>query len=168
MDRRQLVQILPLALTTGVGTAAEDHCGKQVRAKYEIEGSRFFREHHNLMQNLMEVIIPSDDQSPGAEGAGAISLAEKLIATSDAKTKTFWRNTLKKLNKQSKKWNANQLIAHYAKFEEDQKSEEGRIFRALKGLTIQCYYRTQVGVLQDLQYDGNAALDSFPTCVSAT
>ena len=40
--------------------------------------------------------------------------------------------------------------------------EGGRFFRAVKNLTADGYYTSQAGLMQELGYKGNTALDRFP------
>ena len=40
----------------------------------------------------------------------------------------------------------------------------GDFFRLLKGLTVDHYYSTEIGMMDELGYEGNTALGEFPGC----
>ncbi|MEZ5351442.1 MAG: gluconate 2-dehydrogenase subunit 3 family protein [Bryobacteraceae bacterium] len=41
---------------------------------------------------------------------------------------------------------------------------EAAFFRAIKGLTADGYYTSEIGLMRELGYNGNTALAGFPTC----
>jgi hypothetical protein len=72
MERRELLQIIVAGLV--VGRQAEASHGHAVSsATLDLEGykPRFFSEdEYKTIGRLCEIIIPADDQSPGAQQAG--------------------------------------------------------------------------------------------------
>ena len=48
--------------------------------------------------------------------------------------------------------------------EDGRDTPEGKFFAILKRATVDGYYTSSIGIHQDLQYQGNAALSEFPGC----
>lgn len=138
--------------------------------------TRFFSEPDiRTLAALAETVIPTDDHSPGAEAAGVHKFIDDMIADSDSKTQALWREGLAAVEKNSVQefgkgfadLTADQRAALLEKFaanESNPVSLEERFFVALKKMTIDGYYTSAVGIHQDLNYQGNAAMADFPGC----
>ena len=55
-------------------------------------------------------------------------------------------------------------LAKAAAGESDPQTEIERFFIILKRMTVDGYYTSEIGIRQDLNYDGNTFLDRFPGC----
>ena len=53
-----------------------------------------------------------------------------------------------------------QLLTEYSQADD----ARGEFFRALKDMTIDAYYTTEIGLVQELGYQGNTYLREFPGC----
>lgn len=124
---------------------------------------------------ISDLIIPTDDHSPGAKAAGVPAFIDLMVSESPAETKTLWRDGLgavEKLSQSKFKTNFNsaspaqqtELLTTISKNERDPKTPEERFFRAIKNLTIDGYYTSEIGIHQDLQYKGNTYLKEFKGC----
>jgi len=124
---------------------------------------------------MSALIIPADDHSPGAKEAGVPAFIDLMVSSSPAEVKTMWRDGLAAVDKEfSKKYKSSfatapekdqvEYLNHISKNEFDPKTTEERFFRAVKGLTVDGYYTSEIGIHKDLQYKGNSYTKEFVGC----
>ena len=124
---------------------------------------------------ISELIIPTDDQSPGAKEAGVPGFIDLMVSESPNETKALWREGLAAVERLAEKRfavtfsgaNTEQqvsLLKAISRNEYSPKSIEERFFVAIKGLTVDGYYTSQIGIHQELRYKGNAYLKDFVGC----
>lgn len=65
---------------------------------------------------------------------------------------------------EAKKSSLGEALAKAAKLSETPSSDLGQFFVALKQMTVNGYYTSEVGIHQDLGYIGNTYLPEFPGC----
>jgi hypothetical protein len=171
MERRAVLKLVVLAALSPKLNALEGAapaCPMQTDtlapppSDYKLQ---FFTEDENkLVDQLMEMIIPADDHSPGAHAARASLFADQMIATSEDAVKKQWRDGLGLIREQAKGMSLTEVLDKAAANEENPKTDLERFFVLLKGTTIYGYYTSEVGIHQDLEYTGNTYLRSFPEC----
>src|SRR5271163_539617 len=61
----------------------------------------FSEEESSLLDQLMEMIIPADDHSPGAHEAATNLFADLMVATSDAAVKKQWQDGIRLIREQA-------------------------------------------------------------------
>ena len=169
MERRTALKIVALgALASKLSTVkVASHCSMEASTAWSPEAYKlqFFTEAENeLLDRLMEMIIPEDSHSPGAHAAEVSLFADLMVATGDEATKTRWKNGLALMRAESDKSSAADVLAHAAALSDHQDSDLGRFFVVLKDMTITGYYTSAIGIHQDLQYVGNTYLPAFPGC----
>jgi len=167
MKRRTALSIIALGALSprarGLGETA--HCTMEPNtawapAEYKLQ---FFTEAENhLLDQLMEMIIPKDDHSPGASAAKTSLFADLMVGTSDHQAQTRWRNGLHLMQKEAEKSSLTEALAHAAAGESHPTSELEHFFVILKQMTIDGYYTSEIGIHQDLEYEGNTCLAEFP------
>jgi hypothetical protein len=124
---------------------------------------------------ISDLIIPTDEHSPGAKDAGVPGFIDLMVSESPNETKTLWREGLATVNTLCEKKyavtftgaSAEQqvsLLKAISKNEYAPKTIEERFFIAIKGLTVDGYYTSQTGIHQELRYKGNAYLKDFVGC----
>lgn len=128
-----------------------------------------------LIATVSEHIIPTDEHSKGAIAAEVPQFIDLMISEANAETKKLWTDGLAALDTMSQSKNG----APYNKATKDQqiailteisKNEmkpttlEERFFRAIKGMTIDGYYTSKIGIHDELQYKGNTYLKEFKGC----
>ena len=137
---------------------------------------RFFN--HQEMETIAaisDLIIPTDEHSPGARAAGVADFIDLMVNESSNETKALWREGLAAVDRMSQqKFSAafNQagqehqisLFKAISRNERRPKTIEERFFVAIKGMTVDGYYTSAIGIHQDLQYKGNAYLKDFIGC----
>jgi len=126
---------------------------------------QFFSEEENrFLDQLMEMIIPADEHSPGATVARVSLFADRMVSASDADEKRKWRAGLKLMRDEAAASSTVDTLAKAAAGESDPHTELERFFVTLKRMTVDGYYTSEVGIRQDLNYHGNAYLGRFPGC----
>jgi hypothetical protein len=168
MERRAVLKLVVLAAFSPKLNALEGACSMQANSATPVPGDyklQFFTEDENkLMDQLMEMIIPADDHSPGAHAAKTSLFADQMIATGDDALKTQWRNGLGLIREQAKTGSLTEALQKAAENEENPKTDLDRFFVSLKNMTVNGYYTSEVGIQQDLEYTGNTYLARFPEC----
>lgn len=120
-----------------------------------------------LVDELTELIIPTDDHSPGAKAAGVAAYIDYRLSISvEPDWQVKWRTGLKAVNGLSRDLNgkafmdatAEQRVAVLTKMaagEENPKTPEEHFFNELKRWTVTGYYTSSIGIHQDQEYKGN-------------
>jgi len=131
------------------------------------------------MDRAMEIIVPADEQSGGAHAARVSLFADWVVSTgsnpanaalfanfpiSAEAQKSEWRNGLKLLGGEASKSSLADALARGASGEANPRTDLERFFVTLKQMTIVGYYSSEVGIHQDLQYQGNTYIYDFPQC----
>ena len=169
MHRRQAVKIVALgalvpAAWDRIGAAGEPHLA-WATGDYRLQ---FFSEEENrFLDQLMEMIIPADEHSPGARAARVSLFADRMVSAGDAEEKRRWRTGLKLMRDQAAAGSMADALAKAAAGESDPQTDLERFFVILKLMTVDGYYTSEIGILQDLNYQGNTYLARFPGCEPA-
>lgn len=128
-----------------------------------------------LISTISELIIPTDDHSPGAIAAEVPAFTDLMVSESPAEVKKLWTDGLAAVDALSQSkfqvgfvgGSAAQqtaLLTEISKNEKNPQSIEERFFRTIKNMTIDGYYTSKVGIHQELQYKGNTYLKEFKGC----
>jgi Gluconate 2-dehydrogenase subunit 3 len=126
---------------------------------------QFFTAAENeLLDQLTELVIPADSHSPGARAAQVSLFADLMVATSDEGIQKQWRKGLRLMQEEAADSSLAAALAKAAEHEDHPQTELERFFAALKEMTVNGYYTSAIGIHQDLQYQGNTYLQSFPGC----
>ena len=138
------------------------------------EPQRFFTpDEFALLDELSEIIIPTDDHSPGAHAAAVAGYIDGRLAESlDQQRKDLWRHGVQLVNQLSVKLNQQPflkatleqrtaVVEQMAGNEEEPKSPEELFFRELKGAVVRAYYTSKIGIHQEMEYKGNVLLNEF-------
>lgn len=131
-----------------------------------------------LLDVVTELIIPTDDHSPGARTAEVAWEIDRRLADSDphvdAKVRESWRDGLRRLDALARRTHKlphflratpSQQVALLEKLAAAEpaanKTPEEAFFVALKAETARAYYGSEVGLIRDFEYKGNAYLQEF-------
>jgi hypothetical protein len=113
-----------------------------------------------VVDELSDMIIPTDEQSGGARAAGVAAYIDARLAESfEKEPPQRWRAGLKAVEDLSRELHGKAFMAS---------SPEQRLavltrmaatpesfFREIKGSTIRAYYTSKIGIHDDQQYKGN-------------
>ena len=124
---------------------------------------------------ISDLIIPSDEHSPGAKATGIAGFIDLMVSESSNEIRALWRNGLAAIERMSQQEFSTpfisagtgqqiSLLKAISKNERKPKTIEERFFIAIKGLTVDGYYTSELGIHQELQYKGNAYLKEFAGC----
>ena len=122
----------------------------------------FSAEEFDLLGIVVDMILPASD-TPGAREVGVHAMIDEDLAKRSDPLGTL-RKGLAALRAEGFGEMAEpQRIAMLTGFEAGS-GEDKEFFETVKGLTIDAYYSTEVGLVQELGYQGNTYLDEFPGC----
>jgi len=117
-----------------------------------------------LLDQLMEMIVPADGQSGGAHAAKVSLFADRMVSTGTESAKTAWRNGLQLFKEDAERSSLEAALARAAAGEANPQSSLERFFVTLKDMTVFGYYSSEIGIHQDLEYQGNTYVAEFPEC----
>jgi len=170
---------LPVLNRSVLGQEGHSHNGHEQAAKTvekKPEPPKFFNaEQMALIATISELIIPTDDHSPGAIAAEVPAFVDLMVSESPAEGKKLWTDGLAAMDTMSqnkfqmafsKASSAQQttLLTEISRNERSPQTLEERFFRAIKNMTIDGYYTSKIGIHQELQYKGNTYLKEFKGC----
>jgi hypothetical protein len=124
----------------------------------------FTEEQSRLLDQLMEMIIPADDHSPGAHEAKTNLFADLMVATSDNAVKQQWQDGIRLIREEAMGSSLAEALGRAAANEENPKTDLERFFVLLKRMTVNGYYTSATGIHKEMEYIGNTYLVAFPTC----
>lgn len=134
IDRRDLFKL-------GLGATLASGAGKH----------RFFTdEEFAMVDELTEIIIPTDEKSGGAKAAGVAEYIDQRLAEAfDGSERDFWRKQLALIPKSFLKADRSQQVAVVRSMEKQP------FFARLKSATVRGYYTSKIGIHDDMDYLGN-------------
>lgn len=168
VSRREMIKltasaVVAPALTQGKGSS-----------KAESFQPKFFTaDEFAMVDELSEMIIPTDEHSPGARAAKAAEYIDaRLAETWEEGSKQEWRDGLKLIDQISTEMHgkpfpessADQrlaLLTRIARGEESPQKPEEKFFVELKSRVAHAYYTSKIGLRQELEYKGNSYLREF-------
>ena len=125
-----------------------------------------------LLDELTELIIPTDEHSPGARAAQVAAYIDRRLAEYDPKVpdlkaaRESWKAGLGAVDALSKEMNGAALLdvpeekriavlERLAKKEKSAETPAEKFFGELKGWTARGYYTSKIGIHQEMEYKGN-------------
>jgi len=123
-----------------------------------------------LVDELSDMIIPTDAQSAGARAAGVAAYIDSRVAEafepSGQGERERWRAGLKAVEDLSRELHGKPfmdstpaqrlaVLTRMAAAESDPKTPAERFFGQIKGATIGAYYTSKIGIQDDQRYKGN-------------
>lgn len=169
MERRAVLKIVALTALSqklnALPRAAMEHMQATQAGPATPYTLQFFTEEESrLLDQLMEIIIPADDHSPGAHEAQTNLFADLMVATSGDAIKKQWRDGIRLIRDEAVGSSLAEALHKASLNEEDPKIDLDRFFVVLKQMTVDGYYTSATGIHKDMQYIGNAYLGAFPGC----
>jgi hypothetical protein len=171
LTRRQML-IASAGALAATSVLADDSIAAAVQAA--TGGPKFFtKEEFALVDELTEMIIPTDEHSPGARAAKCAAFIDMRLAEAfDDEPRTTWREGLKAIDTASQSLNGHPfmqssesertaVLTKLATNEESPKTPEEKFFVELKSRTVQAYYTTEIGIKKEMEYKGNTLLQEF-------
>jgi gluconate 2-dehydrogenase gamma chain len=139
---------------------------RPVAAKGRVKPGYFSESEFQLVSLLADLIIPATD-TPGALGASVPAYIDSVVGA-NKELQAIFRPGLAALNEKGFSALSNEqqvalLTAWSDAADKGRLDDIGpRFFRAIKNLTADGYYTSYVGLVEELEYKGNAVLARFP------
>jgi hypothetical protein len=126
-----------------------------------------------MVDEISELIIPTDDHSPGARPAKVAEYIDfRLSEAWEDKDKTSWRDGLKLVDQISQEMNSkpfmqstaeqrSAVLTRMAQNEAKPQKPEEVFFKELKGFIVYTYYTSEIGIKKEMEYKGNTYLKEF-------
>lgn len=111
---------------------------------------------------LSDLIIPRTD-SPGASDAGVPEFIDRRLTASPNLAASF-RHGMSLLDPDFTHLSAERQIAVLTEISNAPDTERGRFFRLAKDLTIDGYYSSHAGLVEELGWHGNTFATEFKGC----
>jgi hypothetical protein len=120
-----------------------------------------------LVDELSDMIIPTDDRAPGARAAGVAAYIDARLAESlERERQTAWRTGLAAVEALSREMNSKTflvstaeqrlaVLTRMAAGEANPTAPAEKFFVELKAQTVFAYYTSKIGIHDDQQYKGN-------------
>jgi hypothetical protein len=135
---------------------------------------KFFTEaEFALVDELSEMIIPTDDHSPGARAARVAAYIDARLAESfENGPRNEWRAGLRLVDQLAREASGkiflrasveerHKVLSRMAQNEADPRREEEKFFRELKSRVADAYYTSKIGLHDEMEYKGNTFLREF-------
>ncbi|HXG65915.1 MAG TPA: gluconate 2-dehydrogenase subunit 3 family protein [Blastocatellia bacterium] len=188
MNRRESLKVIAVGTGTAISLPVlsnhalgqhEHHGGKAAgkAAQKKAHKPKFFTAQElATVATISELIIPTDDHSPGAKAAGVPEFIDFMVSEMPQEEQKLWRDGLAAVEKMSrekftKDFNgATQeqqvaILTEISRNERNPQTVAERFFKAIKNWTLDGYYTSEVGIHKDLQYKGNSYVKEYRGCV---
>lgn len=177
ISRRQMIASGAAAAlaSTGVTGPAASKARKAApaAATAPARGGFFTREELALLDEIAEMIIPADEHSGGARAAGIAAYLDRRIGESrDPEWRQSWRDDLAEIDRLARAMfnkpflraspsQREKLLERISRNEARPKEDGEYAFGTIKWSVADAYYRTRIGVHDELDYRGNVIQDEF-------
>jgi len=167
LSRREMLEVTAAALTAPLlqpGPAVAPPAAPPLH----LQGApKFFTgPEFALLDELSDLIIPTDAHSPGARAAGVAAYIDFRLSEALEPEQTNWRSGLAAVDALSQELHgqaflqgsADQRVAvltRMAAGEQNPKTPAEHFFQELKRSTVRAYYTSKIGIHADQQYKGN-------------
>ncbi len=170
MERRAVLKIVALTALSQKLNALPCAAMGHMEAAPAVPGAaaytlQFFSEEDSrLLDQLMEMIIPADDHSPGAHEAQTSLFADLMVATSNNAVQKQWQDGIRLIREEAMGSSLAEALKRAAVNEENPATDLERFFVLLKQMTVNGYYTSATGIHKEMEYVGNTYLVAFPEC----
>ena len=141
-DRRDLIK---LSLGAALGRGAEKH--------------KFFTDQeYALVDELTDIIIPTDEKSGGARAARVADYIDQVLAEAfDSEKRHEWRIQLSLIDLKSSKMHHQTFLKcqNVQRIAVVSSIEKEPFFATLKAATVRGYYSSKIGIHDEMDYKGN-------------
>ena len=126
-----------------------------------------------MLDELSELIIPTDPHSPGAKAAGVAAYIDGSLAEAfEDGVRTTWREGLRRIDELSQQAHGKPfmtaspdqrvaVLTQIARNEIKPEKPEEEFFVELKSRVAWAYYTSEIGIKQELEYKGNTFQATF-------
>ena len=167
IDRRTTLALLGAGVLRAKLATAQ-HQAHALRADAKAYKLQFFTTQENdLLDRIAEMILPADDRSPGAHEAKVSLYIDLVVANSPDSRKREWKERLTAFAREFGNLagpDQAALLNRLALAEKNPDSPAEYFFVDVKAAILFGYYTSQIGLIKELGYMGNAVMSGFPGC----
>jgi len=177
LSRRELFRLgaaATVAASFGVGKPLTARPRTATAASADAQAPAFFTsEEFALVDELSELIIPTDAHSPGAKAAKVAAFIDFQLAEAwEDRERTDWRDGLSLVERLSQQTSGKPfmqssaaervaIVTQMAQNEGRPQKPEELFFKELKSRVVYAYYTSEIGIKQEMEYKGNTYLNEF-------
>ena len=166
IERRELFKIITVGALAGPA-AAQTHNHAAAPAKAAGKHPPFFSDAQRaVVDRLADIIIPTDEQSPGAHEAGAVHYIDLLAGASAPARQQQWVRGLEAVDAAAKsrfsksfaeceRAQQEEIVTAMAAHEGAPRNDLERFFELIKHATVDGYRFSEIGVKQYMGWTGN-------------
>lgn len=170
LTRRQLLEVAAAAAVATPLIAAASTAGAEAAG---VVPGFFTAAELTLADELTEMIIPTDEHSPGARAAKVASYIDtRLAAAFDNADRTRWRAGLQAIDAAAKAAHGHPfmrctpderlaILTKIADGERNPQTPVERFFVELKQTTVNGYYSSEIGIHKEMEYKGNTLQEEY-------
>ncbi len=122
----------------------------------------FSQDEFDLLGIVVDLILP-ESGTPGARQVGVHAMLDEDLAKNSDGLSTLRKGLAGLREAGFQDLTHAQRVSVLTAYS-DAEGPEKEFFEAIKGLTVDAYYSTEVGLVQELGYQGNTYLEEFPGC----
>ena len=175
IERRELFKVLGATLLAAP-QASPQHDHGMPTVNVEDYSPRFFSAaQYRMIDRLTEILIPTDDQSPGSHAAGVRFYIDTVLHYAGAETQQKWLRGLAAVDELAHAsfnkafgectiQEQEQVVAVMSRNEKEPSTELELFFGLMKGLAVEAYSISEIGMTRHFGYKGNTAIQEFPGC----
>jgi hypothetical protein len=179
MERRLILKLIAAGVIVPQADVSAQHTHGLVSiapAQAAAYTPQFFSQPQlEMVDRLTDIIVPTDEHSPGAHEAKVANFADILLSDSPVDVQKAWTAGLKLVDAEAQKQGKQpflelsrpaqeKVVAKMAAHEGKPSNDLEHFFARLKRMTIDGYYTSRTGMLEELKYQGNTPLTTFPGC----
>lgn len=172
VDRRELFKIVGAGLVAQDASAQHEH--RPPAAKPGDYAPRALSvDEYAILQRLLEVLLPADENSPSAREAGAGRYIDTTLKYADEKLRQTWTSGLNAIDQVARTAGqpfikmdsaaATEILLRIASNESHPETGAEKFFVVFKRAAIDAYYLSDAG-RKSLGYVGDTAIRVFPGC----
>lgn len=179
LHRRQALTLASAALANALSLSAASAQSRSkaptpAAAPRPAAGRKYFTgKEFELMEEIAETLIPADEVSGGAKAAKVAEYLDRHLGEMvPSELKTGFRQDIEEIDRVSREMHGrgfvsatagqrHAVLARISRNEAKPKLDAEFAFGTVKWLVTYAYYKSKVGIHDDLKYQGNVLLDEF-------
>ncbi len=181
-DRRRAMALAGMAMANALlaakasaqSRAQTGHKGAEPALSPPAPGRAYFTaSEFGLIEEIAEAIVPADEVSGGAKAAKVAEFLDSHLGESrDAELKPGFKQDIAEIDRicvamhrrgfvKATTEQRSQVLARISRNEAKPKADAEFAFGTVKWLVTFAYYKSKIGIHDDLKYQGNVLLDEF-------
>lgn len=166
-SRREFVSAAAILWQAAVARAQHSHPAATTAPHHF---AFFTSEERDTLRHLMARIVPADERSGGALAADVDAYIDFILQHADKDLQQIWRNGLAAYGtaiRSKSDDGIDAFLSAQSRNEFAPKTDGEKFFVVLKATVTEGFYTSEIGINQELGYQGMAFLLDFPGCTHA-